>query len=275
MADDLELALEVAREAGRILMEGYGRRQRVDRKGWRDLVSETDLAAQRAIAAILERERPGDGLLAEEALQRPGRSGRRWIVDPLDGTTNFVHGHPMFCVSLALEEEGEVTLGVIWAPYLGELFWAVRGRGGRFRAESLGWEAPLRVSATAELAEALLSTGFPYLQAERRNTNLGNFQRVTLRARGVRRGGSAALDLAYVACGRFDGFWELYLNPWDVAAGALMVQEAGGRVGDLSGGALWRTGWEIVATNGRIHEALAACLEPADPADLTAPGAGS
>lgn len=274
--NDLDLAFRLALEAGEILMEGLNRRHTVTRKGWRDLVSETDLAAEEAITRRLQEERPRDGIFAEESMRRDGESGRRWCVDPLDGTTNFVHGHPMFSVSIALEENGLSQLGVVWAPYLGELFWALRGRGGEaiyiprranVRSDHT-WEGQRRklaVTDTSELSDSLVATGFPYVQDERENDNLQNFNRVTLKARGVRRGGSAALDLAYVASGRFDGFWELYLNPWDVAAAALMVQEAGGDVTDVGEGDRWKTGWEIVATNGRIHEELRTCLKPADP----------
>ncbi|MBD3336104.1 MAG: inositol monophosphatase [Candidatus Eisenbacteria bacterium] len=283
--DDIQLALRLALEAGDILMQGLGRRHEVSHKGWRDLVSETDLASEDAIAARLRAERPDDAIHAEEHGSRQGRSGRRWVVDPLDGTTNFVHAHPLFCVSIALEVEGRTELGVIWAPYVGELFWAQRGRRGalvRLPREGLrpappagervaeplelpGAERPLEVSGTAGLQNSLLATGFPYRHDERRNTNLGNFNRLTPHARGIRRGGSAALDLAYVAAGRFDGFWELYLNPWDVAAGALLVAEAGGRVSTVGGGEEWRDGREIVASNGLIHNELSGFLEPADP----------
>jgi myo-inositol-1(or 4)-monophosphatase len=274
---DLALAVRLALEAGEILMRGLSRRPSVNRKGWRDLVSETDLESEAAVGRRLEIERPDDGIFAEERLRRPGTSGRVWVVDPLDGTTNFVHGHPMFCVSIALEEAGETLLGAVWAPYLGELFWAARGAGGEMACLPRSFPAaggtqlwpgarrPLAVTATGRIEDSLIATGFPYSQSDRMNANLDNFSRVTLASRGVRRGGSAALDLAYVACGRFDGFWELYLNRWDVAAAALMVTEAGGTVGDLSGGTRWRSGWEIVASNGMIQSQLALRLEPADP----------
>ncbi|MBU1701677.1 MAG: inositol monophosphatase [Candidatus Eisenbacteria bacterium] len=270
-SDDLALAFQLAFEAGAILMDGLHRQHSVTRKGWRDLVSETDLASEAAVTRRLERERPDDGIHAEESSRRMGRSGRRWVIDPLDGTTNFIHGHPMFCVSIALEAEGEGRLGVIWAPYLGELFWAEKGRGGELISirDAPGEGHPVRrkklcVTETDALRDGLMATGFPYLQDERRNTNIRNFENVTLKARGIRRGGSAALDLAYVACGRFDGFWELYLNPWDVAAGTLLVREAGGRVTDVTGGEKWRDGWEVVATNGRLHDELSQCLSAAD-----------
>jgi myo-inositol-1(or 4)-monophosphatase len=174
----------------------------------------------------------------------------RWVVDPLDGTTNFVHGHPFFCVSIGLTRGVEGIAGVVFAPYLEELFTAEIGGGAALNG------VRCRVSAETELGHALLASGFAYGQDRDANTNLENWARLSLVSRGLRRCGSAALDLSYVACGRFDGFWELYLGAWDVAAGAVLVREAGGKVTDLRNGDRWRDGREILATNGILHEEI-------------------
>jgi myo-inositol-1(or 4)-monophosphatase len=211
----------------------------------------------RAEALILERLAaafPDDAVLTEERGSLSGRSGRRWIVDPLDGTTNYAHGLPIFAVSIALETAGRVELGVVYDPNQEELFLAEPG-GGAF----LGDER-LRVSETASLGESLLATGFPYDIRETADNNLAEYAAFSLRARGVRRLGSAVLYLAWLAAGRFDGYWELQLGPWDVAAGGLIVQEAGGRVTDLRGGRLDVDAPTVVASNGRIHDAMLGVL---------------
>ncbi len=251
----LEFAIEIAREAGEILMRAYGKVERggIGYKGWRNLVTETDLAVEDHLARRISERFPEHGILGEERVARPATGSgpaHRWIIDPLDGTTNFVHAHPMFCVSIGLERDGEGIVGVILAPYLEELFTAERGRGAFLNG------SPCRVSEEGDLSHALLASGFAYRQDETSNTNLENWSRLSLVARGLRRCGAAALDLAYVACGRYDGFWELYLSPWDVAAGALLVREAGGRVTDLAGRDGWADGREILATNGPLHEAI-------------------
>jgi myo-inositol-1(or 4)-monophosphatase len=251
----LEFAIELAREAGEILMRAYGTVERggVGYKGWRNLVTETDLAVEEHLARRISERFPDHGILGEERVSRPaapGGAAHRWVIDPLDGTTNFVHAHPMFCVSIGLERDGEGIAGVVFAPYLEEMFTAQRGAGACLNGASC------RVSTEGDLSHALLASGFAYRQDELANTNLENWARLSLVARGLRRCGAAALDLAYVACGRYDGFWELYLSPWDVAAGALLVREAGGRVTDLSGGDGWPDGHEILATNGPLHETL-------------------
>jgi myo-inositol-1(or 4)-monophosphatase len=251
----LEFAIEVAREAGEILMHAYGKVERagVEYKGWRNLVTETDRAVEDHLARRISRRFPEHGILGEERVARAATGGgpaHRWVIDPIDGTTNFVHAHPMFCVSIGLERDGEGLVGVILAPYLEELFTAERGRGAFLNG------SPCRVSEESDLSHALLASGFAYRQDETWNTNLENWSRLSLVSRGLRRCGAAALDLAYVACGRYDGFWELYLSPWDVAAGALLVHEAGGRVTDLAGGDRWADGKAILATNGPLHEAI-------------------
>ena len=191
-----------------------------------------------------------DAVLAEERGASAGRSGRRWIIDPLDGTTNYAHGFPAFGVSIALESAGRVELGVIYDPNLDELFAAERGRGTTVNDQTVS------VSATETLDESLLATGFPYNIREGGDNNLREYAAFSVRARAVRRLGSAVLYLAWLASGRLDGYWELRLGPWDVAAGSLMVEEAGGRITDLSGGALELDKPALVATNGRIHSAV-------------------
>lgn len=251
----LDFAIELAHEAGEILMRAYGtvEREGIGYKGWRNLVTATDLAVEEHLGRRISERFPDHGILGEERISRPaGGEGphHRWVIDPLDGTTNFVHAHPMFCVSIGVEREGEGVVGVVYAPYLDEMFTAEKGGGARLNGN------PCRVSRESELSHALLASGFAYRQDELANTNLENWSRLSLVARGLRRCGAAALDLAYVACGRYEGFWELYLSPWDVAAGALLVREAGGRVTDLSGGNGWHDGHEILATNGPLHDTI-------------------
>jgi len=254
----LDFALDLAREAGARLHTGFGTigRQEIGYKGWRDLVTEFDLAVERRVIERIRAAWPDHGILGEEGGVQAGSSPYRWIVDPLDGTTNYVHGHPMYCVSIALEDGDGLLAGVVYAPELNELFSARRGAGA-----SLNLERPLRVSPETDLRHGLLASGFAYRQGELRNSNLDNWSRLSLVSRGLRRCGSAALDLAYVAAGRYEGFWELHLSPWDVAAGALLVREAGGRVTDGHGGEDWLTGGSIVASNGLLHDELRARLD--------------
>jgi myo-inositol-1(or 4)-monophosphatase len=276
-AEFLAFAVSVAREAGDLLADGFGKVERgeVDYKGWRDLVTKYDLASERLVIERIRAAWPGHAILAEEGGGHAGTAPYRWIIDPLDGTTNFVHRHPFFCVSIGLEDAGGILVGVVHAPQLRETFTAVRG-GGAFRdggalregelphecgaihqGEGLdGGARRLRVSSETDLSHALIASGFAYRQGEVGNTNLENWSRMSLETRGLRRCGSAALDLAYVAAGRYDGYWELALSPWDVAAGALLVREAGGRVTDACGGEDWLHGGSIVATNGSVHDSV-------------------
>lgn len=249
----LLFGVELARSAGAFLKEGFGTvdRDRIDYKGWRNLVTQFDVEAERRVTEAIRTAWPDHGILAEEGSSREGSSPYRWIIDPLDGTTNFVHHHPMFCVSIALEDAEGILAGVVYAPVLDQLFTARRGAGAWFNLSR-----PVRVSPEADLSHALLASGFAYRQGELTNSNLENWSRLSLVSRGLRRCGSAALDLAYVADGRYDGYWELYLNPWDVAAGALLVREAGGRVTDAAGGEDWLAGGSIIATNGTLHDAI-------------------
>ncbi|BAS28826.1 inositol monophosphatase family protein [Limnochorda pilosa] len=245
------LAVTVAREAGGLLLERFGRAHTVEHKGPTDLVTEADRLSEEHILARIRESYPGHAILSEEAGLQERSGGLRWIVDPLDGTTNFAHGLPLFSVSIALEVDGELAVGVVYDPAAGELFDAVRGRGARLNGR------PVHVSAVDTLQEALLVTGFPYdLWRDEGEDNLDYFARFARRCQGVRRLGSAALDLAYVAAGRLDGYWELKIHAWDIAAGALLVQEAGGRLSTLDGDPFRVDGGRILASNGHLHEAM-------------------
>jgi myo-inositol-1(or 4)-monophosphatase len=245
------VAIDAARSAGHLLRSELPGQRRISYKGTpTNLVTEMDARAETLILERLAGAFPADAMLSEETGARPGRSGRRWIVDPLDGTTNYAHGVPLFAVSIALEVAGQVVLGVVYDPNLDELFMAERGAGA-----FLGQER-LRVSSTTRLDESLLTTGFPYTIRESPDNNLAEYGAFSVRARAVRRMGSAVLDLAWLAAGRFDGHWELRLGPWDVAAGSLLVEEAGGRVTSLGGGGLDLEAPAVVASNGHIHEEM-------------------
>lgn len=254
-----ELALRLAREAGALQRRRYGDLLEVRTKSADvDLVTEVDQACEALIVAGIRRERPEDAVLAEEGggVERPG-AAVRWLVDPLDGTTNYAHGYPRFCVSIGVEEEDELRVGVVYDPLLDELFDATQGGGARLNGR------PIRVSRNAELGRALLATGFAYDRRRSAEDNLPHVAAFLKRARGLRRDGSAALDLCYVAAGRLDGYWESQLQPWDVAAGGLLVREAGGRVSDRRGGETWRGGDHVVASNGALHATMLAVLEEA------------
>jgi myo-inositol-1(or 4)-monophosphatase len=249
------VAIDAARDAGRLLRAELRGSRRIAFKGAStNLVTEMDERAEALIVGRLGQAFPDDTILAEERGAAPGRSDRRWIVDPLDGTTNYAHGVAIYCVSIALEVDRRIELGVAYDPSLDELHVAERGRGATVNGERLA------VSSTATLDESLLTTGFPYNIRETRDTNLKEYAAFAVRCRGVRRLGSAVLDLAWVAAGRLDGFWELRLGPWDVAAGRLFIEEAGGRVTNLEGGALDLDAPAVVASNGRIHDAMLTVL---------------
>ena len=261
----LDQAVAIARGAGAILADGFerpGSDTGVELKGAIDLVTESDRASERYILGEIARRFPGHAVLAEESggagAARPGQAPPpwRWIVDPLDGTTNFAHGLPFFCVSIALEVDGERALGVLHDPLRDETFAAVRGAGATLNG------VPIRVSEAKALDRALGCTGFPYDVMEKPEETIRFFAPLLPLLRGVRRLGSAALDLGYVACGRLDLFWEVKLHAWDVAAGILIVEEAGGRVTDFAGGPVAADPVEIAATNGALHPALLAALAP-------------
>jgi myo-inositol-1(or 4)-monophosphatase len=249
-------AVQAARAAGDLLRgELHGPRRIAYKGSPTNLVTEMDARAEALIVERLLAAFPDDAILAEERGAQAGRSGRRWIIDPLDGTTNYAHGLPLYCVSIALEAGGRVELGVAYDPSHDELFVAERGRGAFCN------DTPLAVSATATLDASLLATGFPYDVRVNPDNNLKEYAAFSQRARGVRRLGSAVLYLAWVAAGRFDGYWELRLGAWDVAAAGLMVEEAGGRLTSITGGPLDLERPTVIASNGRIHDQMLAVLE--------------
>jgi myo-inositol-1(or 4)-monophosphatase len=295
MGGRLETAIKLARRAGGLLHEGYRQPKRIERKGTIDLVTEYDLKSEELLVNGILSAYPHDSILAEEggraggtppgaekdasptSVELPvpsegegpvppapsGREGRPgkgdsylWLVDPLDGTTNFAHGLPFFSVAIALMSAEEIIFGVVYDPERDELFQATRGEGALLNGERV------RVSDTETVTDSLLVTGFPYDVRTNPNNNINHYSTLALRSRGVRRLGSAALDLAYVAAGRLDGYWELRLNPWDWAAGVLMVREAGGQVTTMTGGQKVLAGDEtLLATNGLIHERMIEALQ--------------
>jgi myo-inositol-1(or 4)-monophosphatase len=249
----LNFAIQTAREAGRVLAEKFGRALRVTNKGDIDLVTEADIASERLIVERIRGYHPRHAILTEESgdVVSLGDAGTeyKWIIDPLDGTTNYAHGYPCFCVSIALEHAGWVVVGVVYDPTRDEMFAAERGEGATLNGRSF------RVSETNDLNEALLCTGFPY-DVRDRGDFARHFRNFIMRAQSVRRDGAAALDLAYVAAGRFDAFYEEGLRPWDVAAGVLLVEEAGGRVTHYDGSPFRIYTPPIAASNGLVHEAI-------------------
>lgn len=259
-ADWLPIIVAIAQEAGALLRQGWGAVTQITYKGEVNLVTEYDLRAEEIIVRALRQRFPQIAIYAEEqgGGDPTGWEQPTWLIDPLDGTTNFAHGFPAFAVSIALVAEGEPVLGVIYDPLLDETFAARRGGGATLN------DRPIHVSAVPVLDKALLATGFAYDRRTRPDNNVGHFAHFLRRCQGMRRAGAAALDLAYVACGRLDGFWELRLHPWDVAAGILLVQEAGGRVTDLEGGPRYHSGEQIVASNGLIHEEMLAVFRLGD-----------
>lgn len=252
----LETAIHAARQAGKVLSRYARDGFRIENKSAIDLVTEADHAAEQCVINVILTSYPDHAFLAEER----GRIGQShspylWIIDPLDGTTNFAHGFPTYCVSIGLEYKEECVLGVVYDPTRDELFSATRGGGARVN------DQPIHVSQTAQLDKALLVTGFAYNIRETPNNNLDHFARFALRVQGLRRTGSAALDMCYVAAGRFDGFWEVKLNAWDMAAGVVILREAGGKVTDFSGQSHSLYGQELVASNGRLHDSMVSVIQ--------------
>jgi myo-inositol-1(or 4)-monophosphatase len=245
----LEAAVEIAREAGKVLREEMERPPDIAYKGDFDLVTQADRRSESVIVSRLQQYFPEHAVAAEEGTGKDTASEFRWHVDPLDGTTNFAHGYPCFCVSMALAQKNELLAGVIYNPVHEELFTAARGEGAMFNGKKI------HCSKITALKNSLLCTGFPN-HKRHAHPNIHYYWDFTLRSHGVRRDGSAALDLAYVACGRFDGFWEFGLNPWDTAAGVLLVEEAGGKITDLEGRAYVPGGKSILSSNGLIHEEM-------------------
>ncbi len=249
MTEILDTASRIAREAGALLLTYYHRGVRVEYKGEVDIVTEADRASEALILKRLSEHFPEHAVVAEEGGEHSGGSGYRWYIDPLDGTTNFAHTFPVFCVSMGLEKDSEPVAGVIYDPLRDELFSAEKGGGARLNGE------PIRPSRVARLEEALVSTGFPS-KKRHKNPNIHYYHQLNMRSHGVRRAGSAALDLAYVAVGRMDGFWEFQLHPWDIAAGKLLVEEAGGEVTEMNGKPHRLDSPDILASNGLLHAQL-------------------
>jgi len=246
-------ALNIALDAGKILLRNYGRIRSIHHKGSDaiNLVTDIDKKSEAFIVKNLLKKFPDHQILAEEGSLSKTSSPYKWIIDPIDGTTNFAHGFPFFCVSIGLEIDREVAFGIVYAPMLRELFVAERKKGATLNGKRI------HVSAESRLGRSLLATGFPYDVRVARRNNLNYFSSFIKKARAIRRAGSAAIDLCYVACGRFDGFWEMKLAPWDLAAATLMVEEAGGKVTNFSGRKLnLYDGDDTVASNGKIHSQL-------------------
>ncbi len=263
LVEFVQRAEEIAREAGALLRDFYHRGVRTEYKGDVDLVTEADRASEKLITERLSAAFPDHGVYGEEGTRAGLENEFRWYVDPLDGTTNFAHGFPVFCVvlgcerrapGLAADADGEMVAGVIYDPLRDEMFSAARGQGARLNGE------PMRVSRTKALQESLIATGFPS-QKRHRSPNVHFYQEFTLRSHGVRRAGSAALDLAYVAAGRIDGYWEFKLNPWDTSAGYLLVEEAGGKITRFDESQFRLDSSEVFATNGLIHAEMKALFD--------------
>ena len=253
----IQIAIEAALEAGKFLQKSIGNIQSVERKFGQEtnLVTEIDKKSEEIIISMIRKKFPDHDFLAEESGKHEVQSDYRWIIDPLDGTLNYTHGVPLYSVSIAVEKKGEIVAGVVYEPNLGELFTAEKGNGAFLNG------TPIRVSAVDRLIESLLVTGFPYTIRDNPDNAVQHFVNMLMAAQGIRRLGSAAVDLAYVACGRFEGFWEVSLSPWDMAAGMLLVQEAGGRFSDFSGSPTSVYTKQVLATNGRIHEMLVEILK--------------
>jgi myo-inositol-1(or 4)-monophosphatase len=250
----LDTAVRAAQAAGRMQRERLWSAHQIEFKGETDLVTEVDRASEELIVAAVREEWPGHDILAEENVYAPRGSRFRWVIDPLDGTTNYAHGFPWFCVSIALEIDGTVHLGVICHPMMDELFTVVKGEGAYLNGRRIA------VSRRAPLKGCLLATGFPYDRTRDNENNFAPFIDFQMTARAVRRAGAAALDLAYVAAGRLDGYWECKLKPWDVAAGQLLVAEAGGTVTNHAGAPYSIYDHRILASNGLIHDEMVAVL---------------
>ena len=246
----LSVAWDAANAAGTLIRESWSQPKEVGYKGAIDLVTSVDRESERRMVEVLQQNFPDHSVLAEEETDLVGAAQQRWIIDPLDATTNWAHGYPQLSVSIALEVEGEIVLGLVYDPLRRECFRAVKRQGATLNGSAI------RTSGIKELDKALLATGFPYDRREKADFYLSFFKAFMTRSQGIRRAGSAALDLCYLACGRIDGFWELKLRPWDTAAAALIVEEAGGRVSDFSGNLFSIWGTETLASNGTIHDEM-------------------
>jgi len=249
MNEFLGVAIEIAREAGAVLREGFFRPKQISYKGEVDLVTESDRRSEELVVARLQKRFPDHGIVAEEGGGAAAGAKYCWHVDPLDGTTNFAHGYPCFAVSIGLVEDGKPLVGVVFNPIADELFTAARGEGAFLNGNRI------RVSPVEKLAQSLVATGFP-THLRKKSSNMEYYWQFTLQTHGVRRDGSASLDLCSVACGRFDAYWEFGLSSWDTAAGVLLVEEAGGTVSDLAGQPYRLGGPSLISSNGRIHREL-------------------
>lgn len=254
MSEFLDIAEEAARQAGRLLLDQRGSRLNIEKKGKVDLVTDADRRSEDMIRKIITGKFPYHRFIAEEGTESKGKSEYRWLVDPLDGTTNYAHGFPVWCVSIALLRGDDIITGCIYNPNLDECFTSEAETGAYLNGKRIS------VSDKEKLDDALLATGFPYDIRETDDDNLREFTAFYKRAQAVRRAGAAALDLAHVACGRFDGFWEFKLAPWDIAAGVLMVTEAGGKATSYCGDRYDIYKGELLASNGLIHERMADIL---------------
>ena len=265
-APPITIAVNAARRAGSVILRGLNRLDSLNiaTKGRNDFVSEIDQQAEESIVSTLRRSYPEDGILGEESGERAGKPGNQyqWIIDPLDGTTNFLHGFPQFSISIARTFRGQLEHGVVFDPLRDEMFTASRGGGAQLN------NSRIRVSKALRLEQALLGTGFPYREIDDIDGYLAMLKVMLSRSQGVRRPGSAALDLAYVAAGRLDGFWEANLQPWDMAAGCLLIREAGGLVGDFGGGENHLKSGNIVTANPKLFAQMQKALAPVTPASL-------
>ena len=249
MKEYLDIALEAGAKAGEIIRENFHKKKRIDYKGRINLVTNVDREAERIVIETIKNYYPKHNILTEETeyAQNPDQE-YCWVIDPLDGTTNYVHGFPFVCVSIALQRNGKSIVGVVYNPILHELFFAEKGRCCVRNDEEI------HVSDNSDFSKSLLATGFPYDMLNDKRNNIQNFAKVIKSCRGIRRPGSAAIDICYVACGIFDGYWELELYPWDTSAGIVILEEAGGKVSKFDGSEFSIFDKEIVATNGQIHE---------------------
>ena len=250
MYEPLEFAVQLAFESGKIQKKYFQKTLSIMHKGEIDLVTNVDFECQSRILELVEKAFPDDEVISEEKTNTYEAGKNRWIVDPLDGTTNYAHGYPFFCTSIAYEVDGEIIIGVVYNPIMDELFFARKGEGSFFNGEKMG------VSSVKEIKQALLATGFPYDVVTNPNNNLNHWTKFMMRAQALRRDGSAGLNLSYVAAGRFDGFWEVRLSPWDMAAGMLIVREAGGIITSLSGETFSLYEGGVLASNGLIHDQM-------------------
>jgi myo-inositol-1(or 4)-monophosphatase len=255
MDEVVNFAIHCALESGKIQRKYLEKNINIRHKGETDLVTDVDMACQETIIGLIKKAFPDDDIISEEKKNDFDGKRNRWIIDPLDGTTNYAHGYPFFCTSIAYEENGQIILGVVYNPIFNELFFGRKGAGAYLNGEKI------QVSAVSDLKQALLSTGFPYNMATNEKNNIDHFINFLYKAQAVRRDGSAALNLSYVACGRFDAFWELTLNSWDMAAGCLMIGEAGGTVTNLEGNEFSVYKETVVASNGFLHEDMMTVLK--------------